>query len=87
MKQELDETSREALINYRLQRAKGTLREADILLEQHCYNAVVNRLYYFLLSINCFNEIFCKFERMVDAVIKDRFERNLHERICIAFEI
>lgn len=46
MKQELDENSREALINYRLQRAKGTLREADILLEQHCYNAVVNRLYY-----------------------------------------
>lgn len=46
MKQDLDEKSRESLMNYRLQRAKETLREADILIEQNCYNAAVNRLYY-----------------------------------------
>ncbi|MFR3330331.1 MAG: HEPN domain-containing protein [Odoribacter splanchnicus] len=46
MKQQLDENSIQALVGYRLQRAKETLREADILSGQECFNAAINRLYY-----------------------------------------
>ncbi|MCM1031273.1 MAG: HEPN domain-containing protein [Oscillibacter sp.] len=46
MKQQLDENSIQALIKYRMQRAKETLHEADILISQHCFNAAINRLYY-----------------------------------------
>lgn len=46
MKQELDENSIQALVSYRMQRAKETLQEADILIERNCFNAAVNRLYY-----------------------------------------
>lgn len=46
MNQQLDDTSRQALVSYRLQRAKETLHEADILIAQNCFNAAVNRLYY-----------------------------------------
>ncbi len=46
MKQQMDEESIEALVSYRLQRAKETLHEADILIKDSCYNAAVNRLYY-----------------------------------------
>ncbi|GHT23537.1 UPF0332 protein [Bacteroidia bacterium] len=46
MKQFLDIESKQALTNYRLQRAKETLLEADVLIQGEFYNAVVNRLYY-----------------------------------------
>lgn len=46
MKQQLDEESINALVSYRLKRAKETLHEADILINDSCYNAAVNRLYY-----------------------------------------
>jgi len=46
MKQELDEESRSALINYRYQRAKDTIKEAELLSSNGFYNASVNRLYY-----------------------------------------
>ncbi|MDR2065766.1 MAG: HEPN domain-containing protein [Prevotellaceae bacterium] len=35
-----------ALVAYRIQRAKDTLKETDILLHEGHYNAAVNRLYY-----------------------------------------
>ena len=40
----------QALVNYRLQRAKETLLEADSLINDSYYNAAVNRLYYPSLS-------------------------------------
>lgn len=47
MKQQpLTDTERSLLVEYRLQRAKETLAEADILIESNYYNAAVNRLYY-----------------------------------------
>ena len=46
MMQYLDSESVQALVNYRLQRAKETLCEADSLIEDSYYNAAVNRLYY-----------------------------------------
>ncbi|GAP72449.1 hypothetical protein SAMD00024442_32_18 [Candidatus Symbiothrix dinenymphae] len=46
MKQFLDIESKQALTNYRLQRAKETLLEADVLIQDKFYNAAVNRLYY-----------------------------------------
>jgi len=47
MKQQpLNETERNLLVEYRLQRAKETLAEADILIKSNYYNAAVNRLYY-----------------------------------------
>ena len=37
---------RDALVSYRIQRAKETLSEADILIKDGFFNAAVNRLYY-----------------------------------------
>jgi uncharacterized protein (UPF0332 family) len=44
--QTLTEESRNALVAYRLQRAKETLLEADTLITDKFYNTAVNRLYY-----------------------------------------
>ena len=47
MKQQpLTDSERLLLADYRLQRAKETLAEADSLIEAEFYNAAVNRLYY-----------------------------------------
>jgi len=46
MKQKLTEESRVALVNYRLQRAKETLTEAEAMIEKGFYNAAINRYYY-----------------------------------------
>lgn len=46
MKRELDEKSRNALVQYRLQRAKDTLLEAQEIIELGFLNSSVNRLYY-----------------------------------------
>lgn len=46
MKENLDEQSREALIQYRLDRADETLKEVEILANESHYNAAANRLYY-----------------------------------------
>lgn len=47
MKQQpLTDAERGMLVDYRLQRAKETLAEADSLIESAFYNAAVNRLYY-----------------------------------------
>lgn len=47
MKQQpLTDAEQGMLVDYRLQRAKETLAEADSLIESAFYNAAVNRLYY-----------------------------------------
>ena len=46
MKQKLTEENRIALVNYRLQRAKDTLAEAEAMIENGFYNAAINRYYY-----------------------------------------
>ena len=46
MKDQLDIESRQALIQYRLQRAEETLEESAILADAKHYNAAMNRLYY-----------------------------------------
>ena len=46
MKQELDDKSRLELVNYRMARAKETLKEADLLCANGYYNTAVSRLYY-----------------------------------------
>ncbi len=46
MKEKLDPESRASIVNYRLERAKETLKEADYNTEGGYYNAAVNRLYY-----------------------------------------
>ena len=42
----LDDESRKALVEYRLERAYNTMKEAALLTEKEYYNAAVNRLYY-----------------------------------------
>lgn len=42
----LDDDSRNALVEYRLERAYKTMEEATLLEGQGYYNAAVNRLYY-----------------------------------------
>ncbi len=46
MKDRLDKKSVEALVTFRLQRAKDALLEAEVLIDKLFYNAAVNRLYY-----------------------------------------
>lgn len=46
MKETLDEQSRQALVNYRLQRAEETLEEVCLMADAGHYNAAVNRMYY-----------------------------------------
>ncbi len=42
----LDDESRKALVDYRLERAYSTMKEASVMSEKEFYNAAVNRLYY-----------------------------------------
>ncbi len=46
MKQQLDKQSREALIKYRIQRAKEILGESEQIIGLGFLNSAVNRLYY-----------------------------------------
>ena len=46
MKEALDEQSRIALVQYRLERADETIKEAELLAKEAHYNAAINRLYY-----------------------------------------
>ena len=42
----LDDESRKALVDYRIERAYATMKEAAVMMEKEFYNAAVNRLYY-----------------------------------------
>lgn len=46
MKEQLDDETRMAMVEYRMERARQTLGEADLLRTGDYFNAVVNRLYY-----------------------------------------
>lgn len=46
MKEHLDDETRAAMVTYRMERARQTLNEADLLRTGDYFNAVVNRLYY-----------------------------------------
>jgi uncharacterized protein (UPF0332 family) len=46
MKIELDESSKKALVKYRLDRAYETIKEAEVMRRESFFNASVNRLYY-----------------------------------------
>ena len=46
MREQLDEESLRSLISYRSNRADETFHEAEILFNENCYNAAINRLYY-----------------------------------------
>lgn len=46
MKEKLDPENRAAIVNYRLERAYETLKEADYNTDGGYYNTAVNRLYY-----------------------------------------
>lgn len=46
MKTELDESSKKALVKYRLDRAYETIKEAELMRRESFFNASVNRLYY-----------------------------------------
>ena len=46
MKESLDQESRDSLIAYRIERAYGSLKEAELMAQGEFYNASINRLYY-----------------------------------------
>lgn len=46
MKEQLSQEAKDALANYRFQRAEQTLAEVPFLKEQGFYNTAINRLYY-----------------------------------------
>ncbi|NOX85387.1 MAG: HEPN domain-containing protein [Chlorobi bacterium] len=42
----MNDTERKDLINYRLSRARSTLNEVSVLVDNELWNTAVNRLYY-----------------------------------------
>lgn len=46
MTDRLDEEARIGLINYRLEKARQTIKEADVLASSDFFNTAINRLYY-----------------------------------------
>ena len=46
MNETLDAKSREALVQYRIERAEETVKEAELLANESHFNAAMNRLYY-----------------------------------------
>lgn len=42
----MNEEERDAIVRYRLERAKETYREVEVLIANSFYNGAVNRLYY-----------------------------------------
>lgn len=46
MKEKLTPENRAAIVDYRMERAYETLKEADYNTDSGYYNAAVNRLYY-----------------------------------------
>lgn len=46
MNETLDEQSRQALVQYRLERASETMEEVTLLANESHFNAALNRLYY-----------------------------------------
>jgi len=42
----MNDAERKELVNYRLDKAKATLNEIDILIENQLWNTTINRLYY-----------------------------------------
>ena len=49
----LTKTEREAVVRYRLERANKTLSEAISNIENHCWHAAANRLYYACFYAAC----------------------------------
>ena len=46
MKDKLDKESRASLVAYRMERACGSMKEAELMAQEGFYNASINRLYY-----------------------------------------
>ncbi len=46
MKEHLDTESREAIVEYRLEKSESAIKEADLLAENGFYDSAVTRLYY-----------------------------------------
>ena len=82
MKEILDEESKNALINYRIQRAYETLKEAQVMMRESFYNAAVNRLYYacYYAAVS----LLLKYDQrsypargeLIDTPLQDRFGRG-----------
>lgn len=75
MKEKLDDASREALVNYRIQRAHETLREVDFLVSGEFYNAAVSRLYYACYYI------------VVALLVANRLETQTHAGVKTVFSL
>ena len=53
MKQHLDNESREALVEYRIEKSDIALKEAELLAEKGFYDSAVTRLYYACYYMAC----------------------------------
>ena len=71
----LTDEERDLLGNYRVQRAKETLLEADSLLEAGFFNAAVNRLYY-----ACYYAV-------TALLIKNKIEAQTHQGVKQMFSL
>lgn len=75
MNEKLDDSSRDALVSYRVDRAHETLREVDYLLEGGFFNAGVSRLYYACYYI------------VVALLVANRLETQTHAGVKTIFSL
>ncbi|PIY05231.1 MAG: hypothetical protein COZ21_04535 [Bacteroidetes bacterium CG_4_10_14_3_um_filter_31_20] len=65
----ITEEERNTLIEYRLQQAKETIEEADILIAKNKYRAAVNRIYYGM------------FYSLLALALKYKYESSKHQQL------
>lgn len=72
----LNDSSRNDLVSYRIERAHETLREVDYLLKGEFYNAAVSRLYYACYYMVVALLVANKLETQTHAGVKSVFSLN-----------
>ena len=75
MNEKLEDSSRNALVLYRIERAHETLREVDYLIKGGFFNAAVSRLYYACYYI------------VVALLVANRLETQTHAGVKTVFSL
>lgn len=65
----IDKKDRNALINYRIEQAKITIKDVELLIENERWKSAVNRIYY------------CMFYMLMALSVKYSFEASKHQQL------
>ena len=65
----IDKESRNALVNYRIEQAKNTIKDVELLIENERWQSAVNRIYYSM------------FYMLMALSVKYKFETSKHQQL------